>query len=44
MKDGYDEFFEKFNISNEKFLEFSGSTVISIDVEKGKAEWEKIKK
>ncbi|TDQ59537.1 hypothetical protein EDC45_0187 [Mesocricetibacter intestinalis] len=43
MKDGYLEFFEKFNIENEKFLEFASLSIILIPEDKARESWKSLK-
>ncbi|WGE31294.1 hypothetical protein NYR60_05325 [Actinobacillus genomosp. 2] len=43
MRDGYLEFFKKFNISEDDFLNFAHSSIILIPKDKAKIEWEKLK-
>lgn len=44
MKDGYLEFFKKFSISEDDFLDFARSSIILSPKEKAKTEWDKLKK
>ncbi|PJG82869.1 hypothetical protein CVP04_05735 [Caviibacterium pharyngocola] len=43
MKDGYLEFFERFNISIEDFLRFAEDSIILIPKERAKKEWVNLK-
>lgn len=42
--DGYEEFFNKFKISHEEFIEFGLASVISIDLKEAISDWQDLKR
>lgn len=43
MKDGYLEFFQRFNITDDDFLDFANSSILLIPKDKAHVEWQALK-